>query len=545
MSWLRLLHPRQPEPPKPGPDGKAPPAGGPPPITGRLALGLLGAVLGSLMSNLNTRLDTFALVDLRGGVGLGLDDGAWVTEAFNIATVAIVPITPWLAGVVSQRRAIAAAVVMLTLSAVAIPVQSTYPGLVTFRFLQGAGGGALIPLLLSTVLRFLPMQQRTWGFAVYGLLTTISPLISESIAGALDEYLGWQAIFWQNLLPGAVALVLVLVGLPVEKVKTEAFAKGDYFSMFLGVVFAGTLTAGLDQGQRLDWFSSGLISGLFIAAGTSLVVFIWHSLTTKDPLVDLRLLKRVNLSGGLLVILVFSFASLATSYILPQFGTQIAGFRELQVGEILLLAAGSQVLLCPLAAALARVVDVRLLIAFGMALATVGSRLATYVTVEWVRGDFLLPLSLQACGLPFIIVPVLLVTTSTLQPQDAVGGGTLFNVLRTLAGTAGSAIIGAVVTVRERVHSNMILSHLSAGAQATVQREATGGPAAVTTAATAQAYVMAYADAFGTLGMVTLGGLVILLFLQETRVAQPPETQPKTDKAAEPGAPAPTAGAAA
>ena len=544
MSWLRLLHPR---PPDPGPDGK-PPAG-PPPITGRLALGLLGAVLGGLMSNLNTRLDTFALVDLRGGVGLGMDEGAWVTEAFNIATIAIVPITPWLAGVVSQRRAIAAAVALLTLSAVAVPVQSTYPGLVLFRFLQGAGGGALIPLLLSTVLRFLPMYQRNWGFAVYGLLTTISPLISESIAGALDEYLGWQAIFWQNLLPGAVVLVLVLVGLPVEKVKTEAFAKADYFGMFCAAVFAACLTAGLDQGQRLDWFSSGLITGLFVAAGTALAVFIWHSLTTEDPLVELRLLKRLNLSLGLLVILVFSFASLATSYILPQFGTQIAGFRELQVGDILLLAAGSQIVLCPLVAALTRVLDVRLLMVFGLALATVGSRLATYVTAEWVRGDFLLPLSLQACGLPFIIVPVLLVTTSVLQPQDAVAGGTLFNVLRTLAGTAGSAIIGAVVTVRERVHSNLIINHVMAGAQATVQREATGGPAAITTAATAQAYVMAYADAFGTLGMVTLGGLVILLFLQETRVAQPPEKQPpqkpKTDEAPEQGAAAPPTGATA
>lgn len=544
MTWLRLLHPR---PPKPGPDGK-PPAG-PPPVTGRLALGLLGAVLGSLMSNLNTRLDTFALVDLRGGVGLGVDDGAWVTEAFNVAAIAIVPVTPWLAGVVSQRRAIAAAAVLLTLSAVAVPVQGAYPGLVIFKFLQGAGSGALIPLLLSTVLRFLPMHQRNWGFAVYGLLTTISPLISESIAGALDEYLGWQAIFWQNLLPGAVVLVLVLVGLPVEKVKTEAFAKADYFGMVCAVVFAGCLTAGLDQGQRLDWFSSGLVTGLFVAAGTALAVFIWHSLTTKDPLVELRLLKRANLSLGLLVILVFSFASLGTSYILPQFGAQVAGFREQQVGSILLLAAGSQLVLCPLVAALARVLDVRLLLAFGMVLATLGSRLATYVTVEWVRGDFLLPLSLQACGLPFIIVPVLLVTTTTLQPQDAVAGGTLFNVLRTLAGTAGSAIIGAVVTVRERVHSNIIISHVMAGAQATVQRETQGGPAAVTTAATTQAYVMAYADAFGALGMVTLGGLVILLFLQETRVAQPPKKQPpeqpKTDGAPEPGTLAPAARAAA
>ncbi len=538
MSWLRLLHPRPPDPPKPGPDGRAPPAAdgkappaGPPPITGRLALGLLGAVLGSLMSNLNTRLDTFALVDLRGGVGLGLDEGAWVTEAFNIASIAIVPITPWLSGVISPRRAIAAAVALLTLAAVAVPGATSYPALVAFRFLQGVGGGALIPLLLGTVLRFLPMYQRNWGFAVYALLTTLTPLVSESIAGALDEYLGWQAIFWQNLLPGAVTIVLVLVGLPDEEVKLEAFAKADTFGMFTAVVFAGTLTAGLDQGQRLDWFSSGLITGLFVAAGTALAVFIWHSLTTKEPLIELRLLGRVNLSCGLLTIVAFSFASLGTSYILPQFGTEIAGFRELQVGDILIVVAISQLVLCPLAAALLRVVDARVLLVGGLTLATVGSRLATYVTADWVRGDFLLPLFVQACGLPFIMVPLLLVSTTTLQPQDAVAGGTLFNVLRTLAGSIGTAVIGAVITVRERVHSNLIVSHITAGAQATVQREAQGGPAAVAAAATRQAYVMAYADAYGVLGMVTLAGLLVVLFMQETRVSYPPKAGVSKDDA--------------
>lgn len=519
MSWpahvLGVLAPRPPEPP---PGEKAPP--GPAPMTWLLAVGVLGAVLGSLLSNFNTRLSVFAIADLRGGVGLGQDEGAWVTEAYNIAEIAIVPLTPWLASIISPRRAIASAVALQALAGVAVPSATSYPMLLTLRFLQGVGGGALIPLLLATVLRFLPLYQRIWGFAVYALVTTLTPMLSETVSGLLSEDFGWQAIFWFNLVPGPIVMFMVLLGLPMEPVKTEIFAKTDYFGMLCAVLTVSLLTVALDEGQRLDWFDSGLITGLFAGAAASLGVLLWHSLVTEAPLLEFRLLARANLSCGLLMIVAFTFATLGSFYVLPQFGTQVRGFRELQVGQILSVVAISQLVLCPLAAALLRVLDARLLLVAGLTLATVGSRLATYLTSDWIRGDFLGPLFLQASSLPFIMVPLLIVSTSALQPKDALAGGTLFNMVRTLAGTFGTAVIGAIVTVRERVHSNTILDHVVAGAPATVQA---GGPARLMAEATGQAFTMAYADAYGWLGMITLGALIIVLFIRETRIAYPPQ----------------------
>ena len=135
------------------------------------------------------------------------------------------------------------------------------------------------------------------------------------------------------------------------------------------------------------------------------------------------------------------------------------------------------------------------------------------------------------------MVPLLLISTSTMQPQDAMSGGALFNIIRTLAGTIGSAVMGAVITVRERVHSDLIVEHLVAGASATVQRQADVGAAGLAAAATRQAYVMAYADAFGWLGMATLGGLLVVLFMRETRVFYPPPKAPRPTRAAAAAAP--------
>ena len=520
MSLLGVLVPRPPDPPQPGPDGKMP--AGPPPLTRQVAIGLAGAVLASLLSNVNTRVDTFSVADLRGAFGFNTDEGSWVTAAYNVAQIAIVPVTPWLASIVSPRRAIAAAVALQTLASVAAPVAPTYATLIVLRFLQGAGGGALIPLLLTTVLGLLPLYQRVWGFAVYALVTTATPLFAESLSGVLTEYVGWQAIFWGNLLPGAMVMFMVLVGLPLVPAKPETFARADYLSMFAAVLFVSTITAALGEGQRLDWFDSGLITGLFVAAAVSLAVFVWHAFSAARPLIDLRLMARTNFTCGILTVVVFAFATLGTSYILPQFGAQIAGFRELQIGNILGVLAISHLVLCPLAAAMLRILDARLVLTIGIVLASLGARMATWVTADWVRGDFLAPLAVQAFAAPFIMVPLLIISTSTLQMADAVAGGTLFNIIRTLAGSIGTAVMGAIITVRERVHSNTISDHIVVGGMATMQRQGAAGPAGLARAVTRQAYVMAYADAYGWLAVIIACGLLIVMVMRETRVAYPP-----------------------
>ena len=158
-----------------GPDGRPSPPPGAPPLTGRLMFSLFGAVVAGVMSLLNTRLTTFGVADLRGGVGLDVDLGSWVSTAFAVGSIAIVPATPWLTDVFSPRRAFVASILLTTVSAAALGTVPTYPFIVLLRFLRGLGAGALLPLLLGAVLRFTPLQQRVWGIGIYACITTLSP----------------------------------------------------------------------------------------------------------------------------------------------------------------------------------------------------------------------------------------------------------------------------------------------------------------------------------------------------------------------------------
>jgi DHA2 family multidrug resistance protein len=511
-SLAQALTPRPPDPPPPGQPVPVVPT-----LTPRLVMGMAGAILATFISYLDTRLTTYSLADLRGGFSVGVDEASWVSNAYNIAEIAIVPITPWIASIITARRAIVIATIVLNLAAAAVPTfPDSYTTTVALRFLQGLGGGALIPLLLSTLLRFMPLHHRPIGFACYALVTTATPLIAESVSGLLTEAVAWQAVFYLGALIGPIVIIMVMVGLPTEPIKPEGFVNADYLGMFLMALFASTLTAALDVGQRLDWLDSPLIVQLFIASALLFVAWVVREATAEHPLIDLKLLAGRNIICGLLMIFPFSLQVLVTANIVPQFGTVVRGFRELQIGDVLIRAAILQIFACAAAPFLYRRIDARLMLCLGLSLTVLGCRLGTYIDSDWVLADLEPSTLLVACGQPLIMVGLLLFATSKHRPQDALAGGTLFNVVRTLAGSIGGAIVVGVQTVRERVHSNTIADHVVAGTLGGVP------PAQLAARTTVQATVMATSDAYGMLGVIAIGGMFIALMTNEIRIARAP-----------------------
>ena len=484
----------------------------------QLLVGMAGVVLAAMLSSLDQRLATAGMADLLGGLGLSQDEGSWVSTAYAIGDIAIVPFTPWLAQLVSPRRLVAGEIVLFVVAAAACPIATSYHGLIALRFLQGFGEGGLVPLMLLTLLRLTPPRHRPEGFAVYAVVSTLVPLISEPLGGVATDLLTWQALFWFSAALGPLCLFMVLAFLPVEPVHWKAFAEADYFSMACLVVFCCTLVAALAQGQRLDWFDNRLIVALFTAAFFSFMAFLIGEWTSAKPLLDLSLFRKGNFAIGLLLVAVFNISLLGATYVEPQTQTILRSLKPLQIGALFLLLAIPQLVVAPLAALLMRFIDARILVATGLAIGCLGAYLCAYITPDWAGQDFIAPLALQATGWPLTFVPLVFLTTSVLKPEDALTGGTIFNIVRTLAISAGPALINAIITVRERVHSVYITSHIVAGSPAVDARMISGGAQSLVAAARAQAFVLSYADAFGVVSVLLVFGMVLVLFQSEAPI---------------------------
>lgn len=493
-------------------------AGLEPPLTGHQLLGLGGAALAALLGSIDQRLGTLAQNDLVGGFGLGRDEGSWLYTAYLVGFVGIVPLTPWLAQIFSPRRVIPSMVLVFAIADMLCPDAPDYRTLIILRTIQGFAQGGLTPLFLVCLLQYLPIRNRPVGFAVYVLLTTTVPLFCNSIAGVDTDLVTWQTIFYVTAPLTPVALVLSYAFLPSQPVKWQAFLGTDYFSLVCLFLAACMIAAGLDQGQRLDWFDNGLVTALFVGTAFFLAAFVVNDLFTAKPLIDLSLLGRRNFALGLVLVVVFDLAILGPSYLMSQEEMMIRGLKPLQTGNTLLWLLITQAISAPLVVFLLKRVDARILVGVGLLVIGGGLTIDTFVTPSWDGNDYMLSLVLQAAAWPLAFGPLVFLTTSVLTPMDGLSGGTLFNFVRNLALAAGSVIGQAIVVVRERVHSNVEIQHVVPGRAVSDYRLLLQGPTGVLLAIRQNATVQAFADCFGWLSLACLFGIVLLLFEQEAPV---------------------------
>src|SRR5215469_4246121 len=219
-------------------------------------LGLVAVLMRTFISTLNGRLSTFGLADIRGAVGAGFDEGAWITTAQTVAQMFITLVAVWMGAAYGPRRVLIWTSLAFAIISLLIPFSATLPMLLTLQFLGGLASGFFIPLTLSFVLLNTPPKFWAMGIALYALNLELSLNISASLEGWYVEHHTWRWIFWQNV-PLALIMPLCLRrGMAVKPITVQP--PRDVFGLLTGGVGLALIYAALDQGNRLDWLNSGL-----------------------------------------------------------------------------------------------------------------------------------------------------------------------------------------------------------------------------------------------------------------------------------------------
>jgi DHA2 family multidrug resistance protein len=483
--------------------------------------GLAAVLLGTFISTLNGRLSTFGLNDIRGAVHAGFDDGAWITTAQTVAQMLILPFAIWLGGVFGPRRVLIEAALAYAVISLLEPFSPNLGMLLALQFIGGLASGFFIPLTLSFILRATPPRLWAYGIALYALNLELSLNISASLEGWYVEHLSWRFIFWQNV-PLALGMFACFKwGCHADPLPPQ-IPKADRFGLATSGVGLALIYAALDQGNRLDWFNSGLINGLLAAGVILVIVFVAHESRTKMPFINLKVAFGKPLPRLLLLVAFLRLTILSTAFLIPQYLGQVRGFRALEVGQTLVWIAAPQLIVCPLAALALRRIDPRLVSSIGFILIAVACLLVAHgLTPLWSSDQFLTSQLLQAVGQSFALSGVIFFGILHLKPNDALTFGAAIQTARLMGGQIGTAFIATFVRVRTQVASNHIGQHVTIGDPAVLQRlgayaAATGRAVDPATAAGRGATVLGQvvrsaASTQGVIdGFITIGGLTAL-----------------------------------
>lgn len=494
-------------------------------------IGTLGVFLGAIISTLSGRITTFGLADVRGALGIGVDEGAWITTAATVGQMVVAFPAVWLGAAFGPRRVLLWAAGVFTAAQVALPFSTGIEGVLFWQAVGGLAGGTFIPLTIGFVLRNLPASLATYGIAAYAMNSELSQNIAASLEGWFTEHLSWRWIFWDSALLAPLMMLCVWFGVPREPVNRAVLGAADGWGMVFASAGFGLLYAGLDQGNRLDWLNSGLVCGLLLGGGLLVAGFVAHEAVARRPAIDPGFLVRGNmpLLGAMLIL--FRLVVLSTAFLVPQYLTTLQGFRSLQTGEVLLWIALPQVLLAPVVGTLLRFMDARIPLAVGFALIGAACFMAAKLTGVWVSGDLLPSQALQAVGQSLGLTSLVWFATRHLDPAEALTFGAFLQTARLLGGELGTAFMQTYVRMGEQAHSFLLGAHVEAGSYLTAARlqgHAAGlaqrslGPAEADARAVGllaqavrrQASVLAYADGFALLGHAAVGCLLLMLLLR-------------------------------
>jgi len=436
----------------------------------RLYVGMTGVLFGSVMGVLGSRVTTFGLADLRGGLHAGFDEGAWITTSFGVGQMLIGVASPYLGAVFGARRVLLLGILLFFMSSLLAPLSPNLDAYLAIAFLAGVGSGTFIPLTISFIIRSLPARMVITGVALYAMNSELSQNVGASLEGWYTEHWSWRWIDWQYCLALPVMFACISYGVPREKINVALLRDLDWPGLAYAAIGFALLYAGLDQGNRLNWAGNGLIVGLLLAGGLLTIIFLIRELVVARPFLNLRLLVSEHLPLQMMLIAGYRFVILSTAYIIPTYLQTVQNYRELQVGDVLLWIALPQfAIVLPLAWLLRRI-DGRWVLAFGNVLICIACLMATNLTSQWATTDFLPSQVLQALGQSCALTAVITLIVRSIHPAEALTAGCLLQTSRLFGGELGTAFMQTFVRIREQVHSNLIGLHVEGIAGATTDR---------------------------------------------------------------------------
>ena len=496
-------------------------------------------IIAAMLELIDTTIVNVALNHISGNLGASIEDVSWVVTSYAIANVIIIPLSGFLGNLFGRRNYFVGSILLFTLASLFCGMSTNIWMLVIFRFVQGIGGGALLPTSQAILYETFKPEERGAATGIFSMGLVLGPTIGPLLGGYLVDYFSWEWCFFVNIPVGLMAAWAALTFVKEPKVR-QAVMKIDWTGIGLLTLGIGALQFVLERGEQKDWFETPYITWFTIIAVVSLLLFVWQELHTDHPAVDLSVLGRSkNLAIAAVLTFVVGYGLYGSLFVFPVFVQRLLGFTALLTGMVLFPSAMlTGVISLPLGIALQRGVSPKMLMSIGMTAFMIFCWELGQQTLQSGSPNFYGILLLRGMALGFIFIPVTMLAVTGLHGKDIGQATGLNNMVRQLGGSFGIAITNTYIAKRVGIHRADLLSHISLYDPAAVARiegmkqvfgsrslspveaqQATGK--ALERIVTAQSYHLAYMDAFKLIALLFLICLPLLLFIRIDKADKP------------------------
>ncbi|MFG2330349.1 MDR family MFS transporter [Streptomyces sp. NPDC048604] len=425
----------------------APAATATPPNSGRIPyLGVSGLMLGIVLGTLDGTVVGTALPTIVGELG-GLDRLSWVVTAYLLTAAVATPLWGKFGDLYGRKGAYLSAVVVFLAGSVLSGLAATMDQLIAFRALQGIGAGGLMVGAFALIGTLVSPRDSPRIQAITGAMLPVAFAGGPLLGGFLTDHYSWRWAFYVNLPVGLAAVLLVALTLRVRTPRVRA--RVDWAGALL--LTAGTLALTLLAswaGTSYSWTSPRILV-LGAVAVVALAALVRVERRAEEPVLPPRLFAGRNFTVAQILSFLVGAGMLAAMNYLPQYLQFVRGRSSTASGLLLLPMMLAMVAVqVTTGRIIARTGRYRVYPILGGALMTAGALALLLLRVDTPTALASALTVVIGAGMGFLMQSTMLITMYGAPPRDMGAASGTVTLVRTIGGSLGVAVLGAVFTAR-------------------------------------------------------------------------------------------------
>ncbi len=377
------------------------------------------------------------------GAELQTESIEWIVLGYTLSLAVWIPASGWLGDRFGTKRVFLTALVFFVGGSALCGAAQSIGQLVTFRVLQGVGGGMLTPIGVAMMFRAFPPVERARAATIVLVPTLVAPALGPVLGGLITDTIGWRWIFYVNIPVGVTALVF---GLRYLREHTEPEAgRFDVPGFVLSGFGLASIIYALSEGPRVGWNSPAVVV-LGIAGILSFVLLVWAETHKPEPMLALRLLKD-RLFATTNLVMAFSMASfVGLLFVLPLYLQGLRGLSPLESGLVTFPQAIGILVSSQIAGRIYGRLGPRRLVTGGMAWAALC--VAAFMTLGLETNLWFIRALVfgRGLGMGFTFVAVQAASYARIVPSDNGRASAIFTTQRQMSVSIGVALMATVLS---------------------------------------------------------------------------------------------------
>ena len=403
------------------------------------SLVVVGIMVSLFMASMESTVVATAMPTIVSELG-GLAIYSWVFSAYMLASTTTVPIYGKLSDIYGRRPLYAVAMALFLTGSLLAGSADSMNQLILFRLVQGLGAGGLQPLAFIMVGDMFTLENRARMQGLFSSMWGLSAIVGPLLGGFLVDHLSWHWIFYINIIPGLLALALVMSGWR-DHVRTTTRPAVDYAGAAILAAGVVTLLLGLYQfGDRQGWALLAIAAVLF-------VTLLWVERRAADPIIPLPLFGDRLFAAACGQGLLAGWAMFGTASFVPLFVQAVLGTDATRAGATLTPQLLGWVCASIISSRLLLRIGYRSLALTGMALLTLGTLLLSRTGVNASQLMLMIYLTMMGVGMGMSIPSFMIAVQSTVRRLNMGTATSTVQFSRSIGGAIGVSIMGAVLGV--------------------------------------------------------------------------------------------------